>query len=143
MIESIVTFASGALGLELVRRGFDAWLARRAAKDKRTETTATADATVKTRRIDDNAALRGELWERIEKLEKRQDECTRENGELREEIGRRDSAIANLTRDVSELRARADAAEARADRAEQKADAAETMCRSLDLELSELRKSVA
>lgn len=150
MIETLLTFAGGALGLELVRRGFDTYQARRASAEKRTETTATADATVKTKRIDDAAALRGELRERIEKLEKRSDDCMRENGELREEIGKlrsdiehrdcqieqRDSVISQLTQDVEDLRGRAQ-------RAEQKAEDAERRTNALREELDEFRRQVA
>jgi predicted RNase H-like nuclease (RuvC/YqgF family) len=147
--------SAGSLLASAISGGFvlkllDTWAARRAAKDKRTETTSQADATVKTKRIDDAAALRGELWDRITKLEAKQEQCAKENGELREEIGKlrsdievrdsqidqRDSVIFQLTRDVQELRGRAE-------RAEQKAADAERRTNALHEELVAFRKAVA
>lgn len=136
LASTIGLILSGGVATTTITKVAD-WLStRRTDRSKRVETTAQADATIKTKRIDDGAALRGELWERIEKLEKRQDECAKENAELKVALGQRDTVVAQLTREVQETRTRLD-------RAEQRAAAAERRCEALAGELLDLRRSVA
>jgi chromosome segregation ATPase len=100
-------------------KGLDFLIARRTEGSKRAEASAQADATVKTRRIDDGAALRGEMWARIEKLEARSTECQKENAELKVALGETRSRL---------------------ERAEQRAAAAERRCDALATELRDFRK---
>jgi chromosome segregation ATPase len=119
----------------IIIKAIDAWTARGTDRSKRAEVSASADATVKTKRIDDAAALRGELWERIEKLEVKQEQCSKENADLKVAIGSRDSAINLLTSEVGKLRAELADARLALTRAREQTEAAEKMCRALATEL--------
>jgi chromosome segregation ATPase len=91
-----------------------------------------ADVTLRTKGIDDGAKFRQELWDRIEKLEKRQDECTEENSQLRKEISSRDGKIAQLESELNVIRDDLDETK------KQLLDA-QNACGKLKTELDELR----
>jgi hypothetical protein len=134
VIETIVTVIVSSTGGIAAKGAFDAWIARRNAVEKRVEVVSQADATVKTKRIENDADIRHELWERVEKLEQNQQSYLRENADLRVKIAERDAIIVQLTQEIHEARTQSEAAEKRA-------EAAEKMCEALANELDDVRRS--
>ncbi len=81
--------------------------------------------------IVDRASFMTALVERLEIIEKRHEDCMRENRGLVTELERARARVEQLTEDVGELRARVTAAEAHAEQSDQRAAALATELREL------------